>query len=65
MLVLTRHSGEEIVIDGDIRLTVLEVRGSVVRLGIIAPESVRVLRHFDAGEPVHADRLDETVSDAA
>ena len=44
MLVLTRRPGEEIVIDGDIRLTVLEARGSVVRLGIIAPESVRVLR---------------------
>lgn len=44
MLVLTRRSGEEIVIDRDIRLKVLEVRGSVVRLGIIAPETVHVLR---------------------
>ena len=44
MLVLTRRVGEEIVIDGDIRVTVLELRGSVVRLGITAPQSVRVLR---------------------
>lgn len=44
MLVLTRRLGEEIVIDGDIRLTVLESHGSAVRLGITAPESVRVLR---------------------
>lgn len=44
MLVLTRRVGEEIVIDGDIRVTVLEVRGNQVRLGIVAPQDVRVLR---------------------
>lgn len=44
MLVLARRIGEEIVIDGDIRVSVLEVRGSQVRLGIIAPQDVRVLR---------------------
>lgn len=44
MLVLTRHVGEEIVIDNNIRLTVLEARGRLVRLGITAPQSMRVLR---------------------
>ena len=44
MLVLARRVGEEIVIGDDIRVTVLEVRGSQVRLGISAPKSVRVLR---------------------
>lgn len=44
MLVLARRVGEEIVIGGDIRVTVLDVRGSQVRLGIIAPQDVRVLR---------------------
>lgn len=44
MLVLSRRIGEELVIDGDIRVTVVEVRGSVVRLGISAPKSVSVLR---------------------
>jgi carbon storage regulator len=44
MLVLTRRVGEEIVIANDIHLTVLEVNGQRVRLGITAPSTVRVLR---------------------
>lgn len=44
MLVLTRRIGEEILIDGGIRVTVLEVSGSRVRLGIAAPASVGVHR---------------------
>ena len=44
MLVLTRRIGEEIVIDEQIRLIVVAVRGEQVRLGIRAPRSVRVDR---------------------
>jgi carbon storage regulator len=44
MLVLTRKPGEKIVIDGGIVVTVLEVRGNKVRLGIDAPEDVSVHR---------------------
>jgi carbon storage regulator len=44
MLVLTRRIDEEIVIDGEIRITVLDIRGERVRLGITAPRSVRVMR---------------------
>ena len=44
MLVLTRRSGEEVVIDGHILVRVTAVRGNQVRLGIIAPEKVRVER---------------------
>jgi carbon storage regulator len=44
MLVLTRRNGEEIVIDGDIRVMVLTVKGDKVRLGISAPPSVVVDR---------------------
>ncbi len=45
MLILTRKAGEQLVIDGDIRITVLEVgRGGQVRIGIDAPRSHRVLR---------------------
>jgi carbon storage regulator CsrA len=36
--------GEEIVIKGNIRLTVLEVRGKAVRIGIAAPPAVAVVR---------------------
>jgi carbon storage regulator len=44
MLVLTRRPGEEIVIDGDIRVTVVSVKGDRIRLGIDAPRSVVVDR---------------------
>jgi carbon storage regulator len=44
MLVLTRNPGEEIVIDGDIRVTVLSIQGHKVRLGITAPQSIRIDR---------------------
>ncbi len=44
MLVLTRRSGESIVIGNDVVVTVLEVRGDQVRIGIDAPRSVQVHR---------------------
>ena len=44
MLVLSRRIGESVVIGDDITVTVLEVRGDVVRVGIDAPRSVRVHR---------------------
>ena len=46
MLVLTRASGERLVIgdDGDITLTILDVRGNQVRLGIEAPKHISVHR---------------------
>jgi carbon storage regulator len=54
MLVLARRIGEEIVIDGDIRLTVVSVRGKTVRLGIAAPPSVPVDR-----EEIHVQRASQ------
>lgn len=44
MLVLSRRAGESVVIGDDVVVTVLEVRGDVVRIGIDAPRSVRVHR---------------------
>jgi carbon storage regulator len=43
-LILTRRSGETIVIGPDIRVTVLAVNGNQVRLGIAAPESIAIDR---------------------
>ena len=45
MLVLTRQKDESILIGPDIRVTVIEVRGDKVRLGIEAPREVTVHRH--------------------
>jgi carbon storage regulator len=44
MLILTRRIGESVVIGDDIKLTVLGVKGSQVRLGIDAPKTVSVHR---------------------
>jgi carbon storage regulator len=51
MLVLTRRPGEQIVIDGNIRLTVVSVKGDRIRIGIEAPPTVLVDR-----EEIHARR---------
>ncbi|MEE2833910.1 MAG: carbon storage regulator CsrA [Candidatus Latescibacterota bacterium] len=44
MLVLTRKAGESIVIGGQIRITVLEMQGRQIRLGIEAPSEIPVHR---------------------
>jgi len=44
VLVLTRRPGESIMVGDDVVVTVLDVRGDVVRLGIKAPRSVQVHR---------------------
>lgn len=44
MLVLTRKQDESIVIDGQITIKVLYLRGNRIRLGIDAPESIAVRR---------------------
>lgn len=44
MLVLSRKKNESIIIDGGIVITVVEVRGDKVRLGIQAPRETTVHR---------------------
>jgi carbon storage regulator len=44
MLNITRRRGERIVLGDDVFISVLEVSGQTVRLGIEAPRSVRVYR---------------------
>lgn len=44
MLVLTRKPGEQIIIDGAITITITEVKGNRVKIGISAPPQVRVDR---------------------
>jgi len=44
MLVLSRKANEEIVIDNTITVTVIEIRGDRVRLGITAPKEIPVHR---------------------
>jgi carbon storage regulator len=63
MLVLSRKKDERIVINNDITIVVVEIRGDKVRLGVEAPKEVPVHRRevYDAisrGEP--ADALPES-----
>jgi carbon storage regulator len=55
MLVLSRRVGEQIVIAGSIRLTIVAVKGDAVRLGIMAPPEVAVDR-----QEVHERRAEFT-----
>ncbi|MBA1200491.1 carbon storage regulator CsrA [Pseudomonas capeferrum] len=44
MLILTRKVGETIVINDEIRVTVLGIKGGQIRLGVEAPSNVAVHR---------------------
>lgn len=44
MLVLSRKTSETICIGDDIVITVIEVRGNKCRIGITAPDNVRIIR---------------------
>jgi len=68
MLVLTRKPNESIMIGDDVEVSVVEVNGDQVKLGITAPRSIKVHRkeiflaiqseNIDASRPV-IDRLGE------
>jgi carbon storage regulator len=51
MLILTRRTGETVMIGNDVTLTVLGVKGNQVRLGINAPKSI----------PVHREEIYERI----
>ncbi|MAJ81393.1 MAG: carbon storage regulator [Legionellales bacterium] len=44
MLILTRRVGETLIINDDVKITVLGVRGHQVRIGVDAPKDVSVHR---------------------
>ena len=64
MLVLSRKIGESIVIGTDISVTILEVRGDVVRVGIDAPRTVAVHRKEVHDELAQANRAATTTVSA-
>ena len=52
MLVLSRKKNESIVIANDVVITVVEIRGDKIRLGIVAPKAVPVHR-LEVYEAIH------------
>ena len=65
MLVLTRRAGESVIVGDDVVITVLEVRGDVIRLGVQAPRSVQVHREEVYRELQRANREAASPSDSA
>ena len=54
MLVLSRKTDESIVIDGGIKITIVEIRGNRIRLGIEAPKEIPIKREELVGSTVAA-----------
>jgi carbon storage regulator len=51
MLILTRHTGQTVMIGDDVTLTILGVKGNQVRIGINAPKNV----------PIHREEIYERI----
>ena len=49
MLALSRKKNESIIIDNNIEVTVLDIKGDQIKLGISAPKSVPVYRKEEIG----------------
>lgn len=52
MLILSRYPDESVVIDGDVEVKIVDVRGDKVRLGIDAPKHI----------PVHRKEVQEAIN---
>ena len=50
MLILSRKIGEKVMIGDDVSVSIIEIRGDQVRIGVDAPKAVKVFRQevFDA-----------------
>ena len=66
MLALTRKKGESLMVNNDIEITILEIRGDQVKIGIQAPKNVPIYRkevylqiQKENEESVAATSLDE------
>ena len=64
MLILTRKIDESIVIADDIIVTVLEISGERVKIGIEAPRSVVILRQ-ELQEQVRQENIEAAAAAAA
>ncbi|MBB76784.1 MAG: carbon storage regulator [Planctomycetaceae bacterium] len=67
MLVLSRKKNESIVIDNDITIVVVEIRGDKVRLGVDAPKEIPVHRQevFEAIKRNQQNGHEDAANEAA
>lgn len=63
MLVLSRFRDESIIIGDDVVITVVDIRGDKVRLGIAAPIEISVHRQevYDAIQRQNRDEIDKAI----
>jgi carbon storage regulator len=71
MLVLTRKTGQKIIIANEIEITILETKGDAVKIGIEAPKQITIYReeifeeirksNRQATEQAQAVRLNEAI----
>ena len=65
MLILTRKTGESLIIDDRVKVTVVGMKGTQVRLGIDAPKDVRIYREeifpHDAGDEMRESGEEQAV----
>jgi carbon storage regulator len=70
MLVLTRKKGQSIIVLDNIEISVLEIEGDTIKLGISAPKEVSIMRkellssvkesnQESAGQPINAQILSD------
>lgn len=72
MLALARKTGQSIMIGNDIEITLLEIKGDQVKLGISAPKSVSIYRkeiyaqiqeeNKNAGQEIDLEKLKDVFS---
>lgn len=72
MLILSRKSGEALTVNGEIEIKIIEVNGDKVKIGINAPDSVKILRselcqtmesNKDAASSINPKKLLSMLSD--
>jgi carbon storage regulator len=61
VLVLSRQKKESIIIGDDIKITITDVRGDKVRVGIEAPQGISVHRE-EIYNTIHGSKEDETIT---
>lgn len=64
MLVITRKAGEKVVLNNDITLTVIAIRGDRVRLAFDASNQIRILRAELGGWPAESAGGDDLAEPA-
>lgn len=64
MLVLTRKPGEGIIIGDDIKITIVEVRGNGIRIGIEAPRD-RKIHRMEVYDRICRENMEATQWDIA